>query len=242
MKTWSVLLSEMKLRGSQAYLRFKPSVDEPDPTHEHRFCFEFARPHLGRGLLLNIGCWAGNFESLLEGYEYVAVDIEPRATRVLKHYFPDADVVSASALALPFRERVFSVVTMWAIIEHLPAGTEVRAMSEARRLLKDRGRLLLSTMNRHPLTDFSDPGYYMTGHRHYRRNELVRILLASGLRLKRFTVRGGFLLQTYVIAFYIFKHVFGAKAPRPPAVDRALTWEYGREGFAIAYVDAEKSA
>lgn len=51
----------------------------------------------------------------------------------------------ADVLDLPFEEKTFNLVYFTDVIEHLPKNTELKALAEIRRVLKNGGMLILST-------------------------------------------------------------------------------------------------
>jgi SAM-dependent methyltransferase len=54
--------------------------------------------------VLDVGCWTGGFLSLLNGMakNMTAVDVEPAALEIAKSILPQARVIEASVLGLPF--------------------------------------------------------------------------------------------------------------------------------------------
>ena len=112
----------------------------------------------------------------------------------------------ASALDLPFDDESFDVVTMFDVVEHLPRGSEARALSEARRVLRRGGELAVSTPNRHWLATYGDPAYYV-GHRHYRREQLERLVAASGFVVRTTSVGGRLFDHIDLLLYYAVRHL-----------------------------------
>jgi SAM-dependent methyltransferase len=92
-----------------------------------------------RGSLLDIGCGMNELAvryKLREGTA-VGVDVYP---------WPGADVV-CDTTSLPLPDTHFDTVTMLACLNHIPQSRRSRVMQEARRVLKDRGHLLITMIN-----------------------------------------------------------------------------------------------
>lgn len=215
---------ELIKAGGQSRLHFKDEIDRLEPTMGHHFYKRFSAPYLG-GPVLDVGCWVGDYLSLLEGDANVGVDIEARALRAGRRGIR-ASLVRASVLSLPFRNEVFQTVTMWSVIEHFPVASEPRALAEASRVMRPGAHLLLSTMYKHPLSDLLDPAYYLTGHRHYAIDGLCQLMGKANLRVKFSFRQGGFMIAFYTILFYVFKHVFNVRMPSGSFLDRLLLREY----------------
>ena len=135
-------------------------------------------PYLdGPGRLLDVGSADGPSVAWMRrpGSDRVALDV-------------DMDVlapgdVCASALALPFRDGSFDVVTALDVVEHCEP--EARALSELLRVLRPGGRLLLAVpAYQWAWTQFDvDAGH----HRRYTRKRLVRAVEAAGATVERAT-------------------------------------------------------
>ena len=93
------------------------------------------------------------------------------------------DIV-ADAMHLPFLEKSFEEVILSDVIEHLPPGTELRALDETRRILRPGGRLILSTPNDRLLFFMLDPARIAVGHRHYSTQTVTDLVEAAGLKLE----------------------------------------------------------
>ena len=95
------------------------------------------RSHVqGSGLTLDLGSADGPSASWLRDAvsRTVALDIDPRGL--------GSDGVCGSALALPFADETFEVVSAFDVIEH--CDPESQALAEVRRVLKPRGRFVMS--------------------------------------------------------------------------------------------------
>lgn len=89
--------------------------------------------------LLDIGCREGNYSVVAEreGFEVISVDINCYST--LKNF------VLADVRKLPFKDRSFDSIIAFDVIEHV-AETHY-ALSECKRVLKDKGKMVISIPN-----------------------------------------------------------------------------------------------
>ncbi|GFP40932.1 class I SAM-dependent methyltransferase [Candidatus Hakubella thermalkaliphila] len=213
-----------KLLFSGVDLSIKPGV-------EHKFSFAMSKPYIKDKSVLDIGCWNGKYINLIRDAVpslAIGIDIEEKALRVAKTRIPTSEFLVASVFNLPFKDNTFDVVTLWAVIEHIVANAELRALHEINRVLKDGGKLFLSTPNDHLLSKILDPGYFLTGHRHYSKERLTRLLNSSGFIIEDFYVKGGIFDCLSTILFYFFKYVI-RRAYSIKALSRLVEREYARE-------------
>jgi SAM-dependent methyltransferase len=143
---------------------------EQEFTGKLTFLNYFKRP---QGLTANIG-------SKYETFADVNIDIKRN---------PSLQVI-ASALNMPFVEGTFEAVYFNEVLEHLPAGSEQKAINEIQYVLKKDGALFLST----PCSGvwkFVDPAYYTFSHRHYTVNKVCQLLEKADLTIKTTFTGGG---------------------------------------------------
>lgn len=95
--------------------------------------------------ILEAGCGLGYFLSHLEKErDTIGIDISSDALKIAKESL-GIPLLQASAERMPFRKPIFSLIIALDIIEHL-SHPEI-FFSEAKRILKDGGHIILSTPN-----------------------------------------------------------------------------------------------
>ncbi|MGB7447854.1 MAG: class I SAM-dependent methyltransferase [Ornithinimicrobium sp.] len=131
--------------------------------------------HAGRPTrLLDVGSADGPSVSWLRGPMHVAVDVDRRGLR-------PSDGVCASALALPFADNSFDLVSAFDVIEHCEPDSAV--LAEFYRVLQPGGRLLLSV----PAYSWAWTDHDVSAghHRRYTRGRLVRAVTDAGYSVRR---------------------------------------------------------
>jgi SAM-dependent methyltransferase len=160
----------------------------------------------GVGSVLDLGCSEGLFAHLASsrGWKVVGIDVDDLSVSAAKRQAPEADFALGSGESLPFLSETFDRVIMLDVLEHVPS--EVLAMREVDRVLKNGGRLIISVPHKGTF-DFIDAQnslIFATGrkiikgkdsgqhHKHYSIEELQG-LLGSSFDLTRCRY-GGYLL------------------------------------------------
>ena len=153
------------------------SIDQPDYWW-YRARSELLRAALGDHVagqrVLDVGSADGPSVPWLRGSPHVTVDLDPRGLR-------PGEGVCASALALPFRDGSFDLVSAFDVVEHCEP--EAQALAELARVLAPGGRLLLSV----PAYQWawSDHDVRAGHHRRYTRPRLVAAVSAAGFDVRR---------------------------------------------------------
>lgn len=158
--------------------------------------------------VLNVGCSFGWYErvALADGASrVVGIDVDDAALAIARADVPGVELRRASALALPFAEDTFDLVTMFDVIEHVPRGTEPAALGEARRVLRPGGTLALSTPNASPVSMVADPAWPF-GHRHYRTATIERLLASAGFERQSLRLAGGLWDGADMLLYYAWRH------------------------------------
>lgn len=225
--------------------RWDPKVDnKPDNGPRFKFTRNFASKHLGKATrILDVGCGIGSYIHLIDRDGCFGIDLDSEPLKTAKKYCIKSDFAVASVLNLPFRNETFDTVVMWEVIEHVPAGTETQALSEVHRTLGACGTLLLSTPNKHIISNIMDPAYLL-GHRHYDAKKLVKFITEIGFSVKHHTIRGSLATLVGVNIFYFYKHVFHKKGLKlQKFFDQRSEREFNskKDGIANIYIAAKKA-
>lgn len=133
--------------------RVIPGLVDQDLFNEHvaryRFALQFLSRFSHRPRVTDAGCGSGYGSALLaEAAEVTGCDISGEAVRHAREHFggTGAAFVQASCEALPVADGVCDLVTAFEVIEHLERWPLL--LSEAKRVLKGSGVLLVSTPNK----------------------------------------------------------------------------------------------
>jgi 2-polyprenyl-3-methyl-5-hydroxy-6-metoxy-1,4-benzoquinol methylase len=163
-----------------------------------------ALPQRAGARLLDVGAAYGfaAAEASRAGFRVTGLELAVEAGRQAATRVPGR-IVRASALALPFADASFDVITLWDVIEHLP--DPQRAAAEIARCLRPGGRVALTT------GDVESWAARLSGARwhlytlpehlfFFSRESLRRLLGAHGLRVTRMRASGalypvGYLLE-----------------------------------------------
>lgn len=230
--------------ATNRHLRYLADFEDGLPDVFHRIVYQYAQPHLRDSRSLNVGCWTGGFEAVAEssGHRLVGVDIEPKALQVVRRVAPRVPVLCAQAQRLPFQDESFDTVTLFTVLEHLPAGKEAEVLTELCRVLKTGGVLILTTPRLHWLGNISDVAWWLAGHRHYRVEQVRDLLTTSGFDVVRSDLRGRWFSTLTIPLFYVWKYLLRRNFYRLSFVERRLQQEYAQPGFRDIFVVGRKRA
>ena len=222
-------------------LRYLEAFDDGMPNAFHEIVHSYAAPYLAHGRSLNVGCWTGGFEALVQpSQRVISVDLEPKALSVVRRVAPTIPVVCAQAQRLPFRDGTFDTVTLFTVLEHLPAGREGEVLAELYRVLEPGGALILTTPRQHWLGNLADVAWWLAGHRHYHSKQVRALLGDQGFEIERLDFRGRWFSTVTIPVFYLWKYLFRRNLYRTPWVSRRLNAEYATDGFRDLFVVARK--
>lgn len=121
--------------------------------------------------------------------------------------------ILASALKLPFRDECFQEVIFTEVLEHVPAGTELQAFLELKRILVPGGKIVFSTPNHTWLAILLDPMVILIRHRHYSLNKLAFLVKKAGLCMELCFTSGKLPMGNVTLA-YAFNWLFFRKEYR----------------------------
>jgi len=104
-------------------------------------------------LVLDAGCGSGLFSSMAiaAGAELIGVDAAPGLLEIARRRNPGNNFLEEDLETLPFTDNSFHVVTGFNSFQY--AGDFEKALAEARRVLKPRGRLVIGIWDKPEMSD-----------------------------------------------------------------------------------------
>lgn len=189
--------------------------------------------------ILDAGCGEGNFEYLIKqkriSCEIIGIDSKEKSLREARKNLPSFKFLKASLLEkLPFKKQEFNTIVMFDVIEHLPKGSEKKALKQLNRVLKKGGYLIVSTMHSTHL-NFLDPAWYF-GHRHYSKDELSSLIVKAGFKVRKINLIGDFWWELDTILLYVSKYIFRKEYPNPLRKRFSPTDRFGKKGTRLCLV------
>lgn len=218
-----------------------PDYEQRKMYGRFRVSEEFLDPNPKENLL-SVGCKEAEFESYLVGKvgNITAVDIERRVIEFSKKKFPGISFEYGDiAKGLDYESESFDKILFLEVIEHLPRGTEDKALKELYRLLKKGGLLVLSTPNDNFLTTWTDPAYWLIRHRHYKLENILGYIKKAGFTIDKVFVGGGVIELIWLPFFYLFLRIRIARLIKP-LIDKIIDREYQRSGFQTIIIRCRK--
>ncbi len=196
--------------------------------------------------ILDIGCGNGAFEYLVadKAKEIVGVEVKDEDLFVARkecEMLSNVNFIEADIVNDGFPANSSDVVTLFDVIEHLPRDSEPEALVKIYKILKPRGRVVISTPLQN-LTRFFDPAWYLKPrHRHYSKEQLVELLIDAGFQIEKIYTRGGFFEMFSMFLFYPFKWIFGLEIPFKKFFDKKREEEYKvDDGYVTLFIVAKK--
>lgn len=227
-------------------LRYLEGFEESEtPDLFHELAWQVCRPYLPGARLLDVGCWVGAFERLLDGRtRVVAIDRDAHAIRLARRRAPaSAQFLIGDIHQLPLTDAQFDLILLNYVFEHIPASQEVPLLTELRRVLRPRGRLVMLTPRRHWWHALCDVAHWSVGHRHFHEQEITAYLRRTGFEVESLQVRGGIWAAASIPVFYAAKYLARVNLYKIAWVKRWLHQEYARPaGFRDLFVVARKPA
>ncbi len=121
------------------------------PWPEIKFLFDYAKKG---DKVLDLGCGNGRFCQFLKGTDYTGADISSGLIKEAKKRHPKLEFIEADALNLPFSDNSFDVVLSIAVLHHIPSKElRIRFLKEARRVLKEKGKIIITVWKFHRKKD-----------------------------------------------------------------------------------------
>jgi SAM-dependent methyltransferase len=138
-------LSDLEFTGE----RVVPGLVDENLFNEHVARYRFAARFADRAIVLDAGCGTGyGARELANAASVAGIDISAEALLHARREFggPHVRFLGADCEALPFRDASFDLVVAFEVIEHLAHWQQL--LTEAKRVLRPAGVLLVSTPNK----------------------------------------------------------------------------------------------
>lgn len=194
---------------------FNTTDTQPSETHKYKASFIEKFTNKKNGKLLDIGCWTGQLKkSLKKETTYYGIDIDKAVVDYMKSKHGQRYIKKGTATNIPFQPKTFDVVAFLDVIEHIPPGTEKRAIRQIHKVLKKNGLLVLTTPADNFKSIMLDPAYFMIQHRHYKKSYLLKILKENGFSDIKCRSVGGYSHAISHLFDLFFKHIFKKDPPK----------------------------
>jgi len=196
--------------------------------------------------ILDISCGFGWFELdiLKRGVnEIIGIELSRDDLKTAKEGVIDkrAKFKVGSAIDLPFKNNSFDTMIAWEVIEHIPKNTENQMFAEVNRALKKDGVFYLSTPNKSFFSNVLDPAWWLIGHRHYSKKQLMKYSDDHSFEILDMQAKGKLWSLLANLNMYISKWVFRRKPIFQDYFIKKENIEYKKDdGFANIYVKFRK--
>jgi len=153
--------------------------------------------------VLDIGCSTGIItkDLLSKGFNIFGIDIEDKALEYCVDLGLGSRIIKADIYNLPVSPGSFDCVTAFDVIEHLD---EVRTLQTIKRVLKPKGRVLLTCPAHQWLWSRSDVAYH---HRkRYSESGLVTLLEDNGFLVEKCSFFNFFLFWAFILFVILEKY------------------------------------
>jgi SAM-dependent methyltransferase len=186
--------------------------------------------------VLDIGCGYGWFElfAISQGAKHITgidTDLELLATAKKFVKNKHASFLLGNATKLPFKNKTFNTVVAIEVLEHIPKRTELTMFLEINRVLKENGKLYLTTPYKSLTALLFDPAFWLIGHRHYTKKSLISYAVKTHLKPLKISVKGRWWILISSLNMYIAKWLFGRKRFWEDFFMRKGHQEHKKNGF-----------
>ena len=211
-----------------------------------RYCCNWVTgENIAKKKVLEIGCGLGWFAlNCLEKNvgQYVGIENQKHNLIAAKKNISDSRIEfhETSALELPYPDQSFDTLVIFDVIEHLPIDSEPRLFNEMFRVLKDGGKIFMSTPYASMISIVADPAYWLIGHRHYSIQKLVQFGSNVGLLTKSVQIKGRVYELVALFNLYISKWIFRRSPFFEHFIDNKLNEEYKGKGYMTIFIDYQK--
>lgn len=221
----------------------KSYPDQIPLTGRVRVCLDLVKKvGVKNKTVVNVGCSFGWMERELNTLlprKVIGIDPNESAISFAQANVKDVDFLVGSANKIPVPDRSADVITLFDVIEHVPANSEPEVFAEIYRVLKPGGTLLLSTPNDYLLTNLLDPAWYF-GHRHYKEKSLVRMISNSGFDSVSVMKKGTVWFSIFLLWLYTMKWIVRIKSPRFNYLEKKDDQGFKDAGYHTLFVTAVK--
>lgn len=130
------------------YVKKLPDIERPRIGRSKKNRFRVIE-RLCKGNVIELGCGVGHLTGMIRnhGFEVMGVDISVEKIHRARKHYPDIEFIRRDILDLSLPSETFDTVILAEVLEHVDenAGTEI--MLKAWRLLRPKGRLIVSVPN-----------------------------------------------------------------------------------------------
>lgn len=188
------------------------TTSDLSPSVGQQYNAKILRPFIKSGsTILDIGCWTGQLFRAISGKKdlrYYGVDVSLQAIVEAKNASKAGQWSTGSALSLPYKDKMFDVVTLLDVIEHLPKGSEEQCLNEMKRVMKVGGRAIFCTPANNFMSIVFDPAFFISGHRHYDLKVLKNLFSKTGFIIEKSWITGGIVYASQYLFHLFAKHLF----------------------------------
>lgn len=227
-------------------LYFLGGFESSEPDAFHQLDYSYCEPYIREKRVLNVGCWTGNFEKIVNNNsshcQIMGIDPNLQALRLAKQNNSKSHFIQGDIQRSPFVKNSFDVVTLLAVLEHLPEKSESNALQQIHNTLKEGGRLILTTPNSQWLGNILDVPHWLTGHRHYKIKVLEQMLQEEGFEIERAELRGRTISEFANFLFYPFKYFLRINLFKLKITEKLFKRDYEGPGFRMIYIIARKKS
>jgi SAM-dependent methyltransferase len=151
-------------------------------------------------------------------------------------------VIDVRELSHYFKPETFDLVYFTDVIEHIPKKDEKKALKEIYKVLKKDGILIFSTPNDRFLFTFLDPAFWVIHHRHYKIEEIKKLLQECGFQITSIFTSGGVWACIgnlwYCLITYPLKKILNRKLKYAPhfieeKIDAEYDYKRTTDGYTI---------
>ncbi len=223
--------------------RLNETASETIGARNEEFLKFIGKNNLKNKFVLDIGCGTGWFEHQNKNIvkKIWAIDVDIKHVNQNKNFFKNKNIefMVASGLDIPLRDGDVDVIVTSEVIEHIPKDRENIFFKEVYRVLKNKGKLFISTPYKNWRSQMLDPAWYW-GHRHYSLEFLSSQARLVGLKRKKYKIVGSWWTAIGLLNMYIAKWIFKRKKFFNNFFDTKEKIENQANGFMNLFIAFEK--